>query len=251
MTAEELRETVRSELLLLVGKLQKRQKRRWLEFLNSGFGLWILSSLVLGGLTFAYSKMSAIQAAEEGRRARLDRLETEIELRFEKVIGKIEYLQRKRGAALDRPDDTGLRIIVEVSSDNALTPDDAGGLFSKPNEDQQFQIEFKDYTIRSLFAEAFFLARGKRARSTMQSSLDQLDQAREFDRKWRIARVGAVKLIGTEAEAKRFGFTKGAHPSAAEGSNLPSIYEYQQFEDNIYHAWKNWLARERSTVPFW
>jgi hypothetical protein len=61
----------------------------------------------------------------------------------------------------------------------------------------------------------------------------------------------ARRVIETEGQAQRFGFTTmpDSVPSKIEG--VPSVAQNEQFEDDIYYAWKNWRARETIILPFW
>jgi hypothetical protein len=223
MTTEQVRQVVRDEIFRLIHEPDDSKKKRWIVFLNSGLGLWILSSLLVGGLTFAYSKILARQQAEESRLQRLDRVQTEIELRFHNIVSKIEHLQawREKQDRLPRQE-LSPKVIVNRLPENSVISDETRVLFSKPTENQQFQTEFKEYTIRSLFAEAFFLSRGKHAREALSFALEQLDQARRFEDEFLEAHIGA-ELIGTEAEAKNFGFAKvrDAMPSDIDIKGFP------------------------------
>src|SRR5213595_135314 len=88
----QIRDMIRSELLRLAANAQRVEKKRWFAFLNTGLGLWMLSSVVLGGLTFLYSSWSANHAAAAGRNERFARLDAEVELRFQDVVQRINYI---------------------------------------------------------------------------------------------------------------------------------------------------------------
>ena len=53
------------------------QKRMW-KFLNSAFGLWILSSIALAFVTWSYSQWQASAVKESERHALVERITTEI-----------------------------------------------------------------------------------------------------------------------------------------------------------------------------
>ena len=61
------------------------QKSKFWELLNSNFVLFLLSSIVLGGLTFGYQQLDGRRKTWEEHVSRLQHLETEIRYRLETI----------------------------------------------------------------------------------------------------------------------------------------------------------------------
>src|SRR6185436_6618468 len=77
---EILRQIIREELASY-NLSPKRENKAW-SLLNSGFGLWLLSSVMLGLLTFSYSKWEAHRGEAAKTISQVRKLDTEIAYRF-------------------------------------------------------------------------------------------------------------------------------------------------------------------------
>ena len=67
-------------------------QKRVLEFLNSNLGIWLLSSVVLGIVTFSYSQLNSHLSEKEKRAGNITKLQIEIlqrTMQFQMYIGPI------------------------------------------------------------------------------------------------------------------------------------------------------------------
>lgn len=62
---------------------QKSARARIIRFFNTPFGLWILSSLVLSGLTASYSHFQANALQQRQKQSQLERLNSQLAVRLE------------------------------------------------------------------------------------------------------------------------------------------------------------------------
>jgi hypothetical protein len=73
---EELRATIRAEL-----EGRNRRSPLW-AFLNAPFALWLFSSVILAGISFAYAKHEERMAKSEANRVALREIDHELAIRF-------------------------------------------------------------------------------------------------------------------------------------------------------------------------
>jgi hypothetical protein len=82
---EIIRQKVRDEL----AAVKAEGSKTW-RFVNSSFGLWVLSSVLLSGVVFIYSEYSAYRTEQRAEVARVSNLRAEISYRLDtNLIGKI------------------------------------------------------------------------------------------------------------------------------------------------------------------
>jgi hypothetical protein len=82
---EIIRQKVRDELAAA-----KAEGSKIWKFVNSSFGLWLLSSVLLSGVVFAYSEYTAFRTEQRAEVARVSNLRAEISYRLDtNLIGKI------------------------------------------------------------------------------------------------------------------------------------------------------------------
>ena len=66
-----------------------RKNKIW-KFVNSSFGLWLLSTVFVGIITFVYSKLNESISISSDQKNRIIKLDQEIEGRFYQLISKQE-----------------------------------------------------------------------------------------------------------------------------------------------------------------
>lgn len=93
---EILREKVRAELARGSGS-----KRPLWKFVNSSFGIWLLSSVMLSGLAFAYTEYQQQQAALRFEENRIISLREEIAYRLDQDLVQITFDQSSFPSLLD------------------------------------------------------------------------------------------------------------------------------------------------------
>lgn len=84
-------EIFRQEVRLEIERKSPRPtlKRRLWSFLNSSFGIWILSSFVVGGLTFAYGRSQIVLERSREQRREIASLDREIARRLRSVAYRV------------------------------------------------------------------------------------------------------------------------------------------------------------------
>jgi hypothetical protein len=90
---EELHKKTDSELWEKSTKLPI--SRVW-SFLNSAFGLWVLSTLAVGGLTTLYTQVHNRVVQQQAREERIEKLDLEIEGRLSQFLVNVEKMVAKR-----------------------------------------------------------------------------------------------------------------------------------------------------------
>lgn len=158
---------------------------RAMVFLNSGFGLWFLSSVVLSGLTFGYGLLDNYLTVEKERSEKIRRLDVEIRSR----TGQLEALML---GIQDHPDierAAGLRRALT----NLLRPPTSA---IAPTTDE-FAIypafpEFKERTLLSLLVELMY--------TVPESKQSEVESAFVWVFKLTPARIGKVSAeeLGVE-----------------------------------------------------
>lgn len=82
-------EIIRSKVRAEISKQTDQSSNLW-NFLNSSFGIWILSSILLSGLTFIYTNYNAFKVEQTQAEARLSDLKDEISYRLDSdLVAKI------------------------------------------------------------------------------------------------------------------------------------------------------------------
>lgn len=71
-------------------KTENNQKNKLWKFVNSNFGLWLLSSVFVGIITFSYTKLNESISNNSSRKELIIKLDQEIEGRFYQLISKQE-----------------------------------------------------------------------------------------------------------------------------------------------------------------
>lgn len=67
-----------------------------LAFLNTSFGMWLLSSVVLAGVVAGYTHVAERARRAEERRTRVEKLDFEIEWRLSQFIGFAEQVSKQQ-----------------------------------------------------------------------------------------------------------------------------------------------------------
>lgn len=75
-------EIIRNKVRAEISKQKDQSSNLW-KFLNSSFGIWILSSILLSGLTLLYTNYSAFKVEQTQAQARLFALKDEISYRLD------------------------------------------------------------------------------------------------------------------------------------------------------------------------
>lgn len=173
---ERVRQLVREEILELATRAKREQTNKVWKFLNTGFGLWILSSIVLTSVTAAYSTWSTRVAAERDQLQHFKRLDAEIDLRYRRTLPAVT------AAIADRKRDAigGLKRV--------RTPLDAGDLSNlqladillPPASDVVYLHEYRDRNVLSLFAEAQSIARSENEKIGIGLAINRLEAARIY-----------------------------------------------------------------------
>jgi len=111
----ELEERYRNDVRKALEDQETRPKRwqeRWLAFFNSAFGLWFLSTVAVGGLTYAWTSLQAGSIARHVRADEIRRLDLEIMYRLAALqptiltagsIDEKEAFQHVANTSLDVP----------------------------------------------------------------------------------------------------------------------------------------------------
>jgi hypothetical protein len=93
--AEEIyREEVRAEVTRT--KTSKTRRQRLWSLLNTSFGIWLLSSVVLGGLGFLYTSTQSLLTESRIKASSIRKLDTEIASRLRQWsrLGEVEEIKR-------------------------------------------------------------------------------------------------------------------------------------------------------------
>lgn len=94
LAEEKYREEIRADLAKLRTPSTRRQ-RLW-NFLNTSLGIWLLSSIVLGGFGFLYTTSQSLMTERRSKATSVRKLDTEIASRFLQWyrIGEVEEIKR-------------------------------------------------------------------------------------------------------------------------------------------------------------
>ena len=144
-------------------------KRRVWGFLNSSFGLWVLSSVLIGGLGTIFTLTLQHMKDESEHQRRFHRLEAELSLRIQPLLidllrwdlstsvsepGAFEYFKRDKGSYLRRN-------LFELS------PAAGGPPMCLP--------EYTSHSLRMLLAELAFISDDESHRETVVDTILDLD----------------------------------------------------------------------------
>src|ERR1700730_14815893 len=110
-------EIFRAEIRESIAQQPRTTWKRFLKFLNTGVGLWLLSTVALGSITTIYSSWKTEDANSRQVRNRKGRLTIEIDYRISRFRESIEHMQAN-------PTTTS-RYITDTMS-NLETPDLSG-----------------------------------------------------------------------------------------------------------------------------
>ncbi len=91
-------EVFRSEVRQELEKRNRRGSRRtrWVAFLNTGLGLWILSTLAVGTISWGYGEWSRYQQGKEAKQELIRKVDLEIAVRlryFDSLISNADNLR--------------------------------------------------------------------------------------------------------------------------------------------------------------
>jgi hypothetical protein len=92
-----LEETYRAEIRRSLQSDKTSRRQRLLDFLNSAFGLWVLSTCVVGALTFAYTSQKEAGESTRLRREACERLEVEIARRMSELEYEFRRVEAQHG----------------------------------------------------------------------------------------------------------------------------------------------------------
>jgi len=257
MTTRDIREVVRSELLHLAARLKPKGKKGVWQFLNSGFALWALSSIFIGSITFAYSVVSEKSRTERERAERFARLDSELELRFQPVVKRIGDIRsnpfrqsEEEKIAASKDSSTSETVTVGDS----LTPEETKLLFHKPAENEQYQREFAEYTVKSLFAEGYFLSRDPKEKASINAALAALESARMYEQQIALLENGkllgvrySITVEGDDADARKKLIERGMKGALRTARNLLEEKGQELFEADIIKSWDLWRNRKSWT----
>jgi hypothetical protein len=254
---DQIRDIVRSELVSLAASA-KPEKKEVLYFFNTSLGLWLLSSVFVGGITFAYTTLTTNWAAERARVERFARLDAELELRFQPILKRIEELQsfRTTGNEKDKPDatidETEIEEPVTTTVNGTLKPEETALLFHKPKEDEQYQHEFAKYTVKALFAEGYFLSRNANEKAAIHAALSALEHARQYEYEGALLDsgqlVGARVSVTVEQQKEGSDFQKQLVDTWTkfylDSERRDHANGRGRYEQSIVDAWNLWQRRQ-------
>jgi hypothetical protein len=123
----------------------ERKPSRWWTFLNSAFGLWLLGSISLGGLTFLYQRLDSSYKATTQRAEIQRKVREELRTRFA-VAGYYEVADRSNSCN------------AESEQKQTPTPELARFILSAANgEDSGAYEEFRRVSATEMFSKLFQL----------------------------------------------------------------------------------------------
>jgi hypothetical protein len=141
-------EIFRAEIRESIAQQPRTTWKRFLKFLNTGVGLWLLSTVALGSITTIYSSWKTEDANSRQVRNRKGRLTIEIDYRISRFRESIEHMQAN-------PTTTSRYITDTIS--NLETPDLSG---QKPFRWAVFD-EYKTQSLGALLIELASLSTGR------------------------------------------------------------------------------------------
>jgi hypothetical protein len=146
---------------------------RWaklIAFLNTSLGLWLMSSVLLAGVTAGYSHLQAYNAARQQRQAKIEQLDSQLGMRLDYSL-----LLLQRAQSMNSPKPSGDTRNAYLAAVNAFLVDEPETRLS-PN--------FKDRSTLSLVVELYVLDKsqpqsGDHSYKTMMGYIGDLMQARQ------------------------------------------------------------------------
>lgn len=152
MLPEEVKQQIRLEELYrdeVRRELNTKKKNKYWEFINSSFGIWLLSSVVIALITWGYTQISQSIADSRKNRTELRKYDIEIEGRFQILKSRLQNLQQNANY---------FDAIMDFSSGNN------GIIFN----------EYRGKGVRSLLLEQFILTSGKKEKK-IESLIRKVD----------------------------------------------------------------------------
>jgi hypothetical protein len=132
--------------------------KRVFEFLNTSLGIWFLSSVVLGGLSFGYTKWSAAQAEATKRQEATLRAKLEVSQRLAQVVAHYERLRRSKKA------DEAARLEEVVKLLNAAIQPPTSSVGAQGPAVFAAYTEFRDRPMLSMAVELLTLEQSPKGR---------------------------------------------------------------------------------------
>jgi hypothetical protein len=147
-------EIYRSEVQIELKKKEKKKSKTW-EFMNSSFGIWLLSSVALGLITWGYTQISQSLAADKKNQAEIQKYDVEIPARINNYKVLLSHL-KQNGDYYNANDEFLL----------------GGKYFVLP--------EFRDKSIKSLLLEQSLLVPNQRKEEIKKqiNGIDKLTQTK-------------------------------------------------------------------------
>lgn len=143
---------------------------RW-EFLNSQFGSWVLTTVLIGGMTWGYS----ILKSREARADQIDQLQVEIELRYLVTVGHVLSSAKMIDKSGPMPSGPG-QIQQEMEEEKH------GIFWQEPKATQVLQHQFRDRSTVSLLSEYYFLCENPVERNAIKFMIGCLSfRATDYD----------------------------------------------------------------------
>jgi replicative superfamily II helicase len=166
---EEFRLEVRRELE--AARLAPPRNRLW-SLLNSSFVLWLLSSVVVAGITAAYTRYQNSYSKERERTERVRKLDSEIENRIAQAMARmwVDLQGAKHGARYTS-------VAIYTNAARYLNNDFARDATS--TADFSIYPEFRTRTLRSLVTELRTLV-GEAERSALDRVLVNYEQLADW-----------------------------------------------------------------------
>jgi hypothetical protein len=137
--------------------------KRVFDALNTSLGIWFLSSVVLGGLSFGYTKWSASQAEATKRHEATLRAKLEVSQRLAQVVAHYERLRRAK-----KNDEAARLEELAKLLNAAIQPPASGGSAQGPAVFAAY-TEFKDRPLLSMAVELLTLEQSPKGRDAAQT----------------------------------------------------------------------------------
>jgi hypothetical protein len=142
-------------------------RTRFWTFLNSAFGLWLLSAALLTGGGATFTRWQAKASDEQSSRERIERLDLEISSRFSQVLVRLYHLtdrDKHRQRLMPGNGVTDVRAAIQL----LLSPIETSGVI------MSLYPEFKTYSLATLMAELQRLLRNETDRTKVGVALAAL-----------------------------------------------------------------------------
>ncbi|PSR56069.1 hypothetical protein AHMF7605_22485 [Adhaeribacter arboris] len=150
-------EIYRQEIRLDLDKQQEtinfKKWAGWWKFVNTSFGIWLLSSVIVGAITFLYSENQKKYTEESKKQAQIDRLSTEITSRLyelfyvsSEINEEFEYLVSDQFRQID-----SVNYDEKAISEMDFNLTKSFNTIKKPDLNSEFII-FPEYSKRNLIS---------------------------------------------------------------------------------------------------